>query len=167
MLRDLTVIILMEQQTSNSNKSYPLTCSLLELQVWTQTGWRGQRGSKPWVRAPWVRCYCPVGMNGDDRWAGRGWGLLGGGCQTAVESRGWGGRRGGWGCRGRPAGQTDGQAVGRPIGWADGRTDDAACSCSPSTSGGGRALRLWHGYHREEEEVEEEESSETQHLECV
>lgn len=29
---------------------------------------------KPWVQAPWVRCYCPVGMNGDDRWAGRGWG---------------------------------------------------------------------------------------------
>lgn len=72
---------------------------------------RGRRGSKPWARAPWVRCYCPVGMNGDDRWAGRGWGLLGGGCQTAVESRGWGGRGGS-----RPASWTDGRSDGRSDG---------------------------------------------------
>lgn len=22
---------------------------------------------QPWMLTPWVRCYCPVGMNGDDR----------------------------------------------------------------------------------------------------
>ena len=35
--------------------------------------WKNQRSLKPWTWPPWVRCYCPVGMNGDDRWAGRGW----------------------------------------------------------------------------------------------
>lgn len=35
--------------------------------------WKNQSCLKPWTWSPWVRCYCPVGMNGDDRWAGRGW----------------------------------------------------------------------------------------------
>lgn len=35
--------------------------------------WENQSCLKPWMWPPWVRCYCPVGMNGDDRWAGRGW----------------------------------------------------------------------------------------------
>lgn len=34
---------------------------------------KNQSCLKPWTWPPWVRCYCPVGMNGDDRWAGRGW----------------------------------------------------------------------------------------------
>lgn len=63
--------------------------------------WKNQSCLKPWTWPPWVRCYCPVGMNGDDRWAGRGW--VGFGRRLSDSSRELEGVAGGWGLAGQTA----------------------------------------------------------------
>lgn len=61
--------------TKGKKKIYGGNQRNLKCIVSCQTLREGRRSHfKPWMWSPWVRCYCPVGMNGDDRWAGRGWG---------------------------------------------------------------------------------------------
>lgn len=74
-----------------------------------QKSWKTERIKsclKPWTWPPWVRCYCPVGMNGDDRWAGRGW--VGIGRRLSDSSRVELEGVVGWGAGGGGAGWTNG-----------------------------------------------------------